>query len=300
MSTFNIANPIKIVNPNANLDSRYGPWISVADANSNIAQGLRQLGLTVGVSSVATGVIEYWYKNGIQNTDLVVKTTGGGGGTGDLSLSGNWNSSYATWNSLSAGLVDARTFENTNSSTFIQVRTEVLSQSANWNSVYSLVNQNSSTWTTGNVVTSFSLSSNNAYIIDVSKGNTFFQSVVRPEIYSYSNFTTGKTIVFFLSGGVNIFATGNDLLHQFPPNTFFNGVGESNYVLTITGKVTKITLINVNNKYYGSTELFDLNYPNQTISFSNLGLLLDGLMGYILDEDGDKLLQDNTPISPLP
>jgi hypothetical protein len=273
--TFNIANPIYIVNKSSDVDSRYGPWSSVADANSNVNINIRDIGLTVGVSAVGVGVTEYWYKNGVQNTDLVLKTTGGGGSV-DLSIFYNISSDWTS---------------TTNT---------VCSLSSNWNNVYSLVNTNSSIWSTSNVVTSFPLSSNNARIIDVSKGNIFFKAVNVAEYYSYSNFTTGKTIVFYLSAGEPLYGNWDDLLHQFPINTYFNNVGESNYVLTIKGKVTKITLSNINNSYYGSTELFDLNQPTQYLSDRQNDILLDGILGYLLLEDGNRLYQDDAPVMPLP
>jgi len=58
--------------------------------------------------------------------------------------SNQWNSGYTTWNNLSARIADARTWTESNSSTLIQVRTEVLGQSANDRSVYGYVNSTSS------------------------------------------------------------------------------------------------------------------------------------------------------------
>jgi len=274
MSTFNLSAPIFLVDPYANVDSRYGPWNSLTDANNNINILVREKGLTVGILENG-GVVEYWYKNGIQNTDLVLKTTGGGGGNADLSIFYNISSSWTS---------------STNT---------VCALSGNWNSVYSFVNQNSSTWTTTNVVTSFELSSNNAQIIDVSKGDVFFQTVDSGNLYSYVNFVTGKTIAIYLSGKKSIYTANADILHQFPLNTYFNNVGESNYLLTIDGRITKATITNINNTYYGSTELFDLNQPKQSIT-TQASIKLDGLLGYLLIEDGYRLLQDNSPVSPLP
>jgi len=93
--TFPLTKRIGIVNPVANLDARYGPWPTFNDALTGFSPLLRQPGLTVAVSAVGT-VTEYWYKNGILNTDLILKQTGGGTGT-DTTLttfvtsnSGNW------------------------------------------------------------------------------------------------------------------------------------------------------------------------------------------------------------------
>lgn len=80
MSTFNLSSPILIVNPTANVDSTYGPYTSLADAKTAIIQGLRVIGRTVGIIENGA-VVEYWWKEGITDNDLVVKTAGGSGVT---------------------------------------------------------------------------------------------------------------------------------------------------------------------------------------------------------------------------
>ncbi len=264
--TFNIANPIYIVNKSSDVDSRYGPWSSIADANTNVDINIRDIGLTVGVSAVGVGVTEYWYKNGIQNTDLVLKTTGGGGGGADLSvfntISSQWTSSTST----------------------------VCSLSSNWNSVYSFVNTNSSFWNYTNVVTTFPLSSNGASIINVLSGNVFYlDDIFNGRIFGYSNFDIGKTIILYLS----TFSSEEELL-QFPIGTYFNNVGDSNYLLVVPNKLTKATISNINNKYYGSAEIYDFSNPRQTLVFQTC-LRMDGILGFLLQEDGDRLVWDNTP-----
>jgi hypothetical protein len=97
-NTFPLANKVRILNPAANLDARYGPWTSLSEALS-ATEGVRQTGLTVAVSSIATGVVEYHFKNGIADNNLVIKIpeianitgylpTSGGNITGNLSVSG--------------------------------------------------------------------------------------------------------------------------------------------------------------------------------------------------------------------
>lgn len=78
--SLNLPYAIQPVNPLSNIDNRYGPWISCAGALSGTS-GTRCIGLTVGI--VESGaVVEYWFKTGITNTDLVVKSLGGvGNGT---------------------------------------------------------------------------------------------------------------------------------------------------------------------------------------------------------------------------
>lgn len=56
------------------LDAKFGPYNSVTDALNDLTSGLRYRGLTVGV--FVSGVLkEYWFKDGTENTDFVVKTS---------------------------------------------------------------------------------------------------------------------------------------------------------------------------------------------------------------------------------
>jgi hypothetical protein len=254
--TFNIANPIYIVNKSADVDSRYGPWSSLQDANNNVNVNIREIGLTVGVSAVGFGVTEYWYKNGTQNGDLILKTAGGGGGgTIELPLSGNWNS------------------------------------------VYSNVNQNSALWNGFNsYTTTFPISTvNGALILNTSANNVFFRAVNTGQLFSYTNFTTGKTIIVYLSA-----SHAGDIIHQFPVQTYFNGVGESNYLLTYEGKVTKATITNIENNFYGFAELVQTQYLSQSIpaNINDNNIILDGYIGFLLQEDGGRLILDEFQFNP--
>jgi hypothetical protein len=79
--TFPLVNRVGITTPAANIDARYGPWPTFNDALTGFNTGLRFPGLTVAVSSVG-GITEYWYKNGVADSNLVLKlsaVTGGGG-----------------------------------------------------------------------------------------------------------------------------------------------------------------------------------------------------------------------------
>jgi hypothetical protein len=77
--TFPLTKRIGIVNPVANLDARYGPWPTFNDALTGFSSLIRERGLTVAVLS-STGVIEYWYKDGITDNNLVLKQTQAGAG----------------------------------------------------------------------------------------------------------------------------------------------------------------------------------------------------------------------------
>lgn len=72
--SFDLTQKIKVVNPTSNIDELYGPYTSVANALSGVPVVLRQLGRTVGI--IEGGVIqEYWFKNGITDSDLILKST---------------------------------------------------------------------------------------------------------------------------------------------------------------------------------------------------------------------------------
>ena len=57
------------------VDSRYGPYASVAAALSAIGTIRRYRGLVLGVTA-GNALKEYWFKDGILDTDLVEKQTG--------------------------------------------------------------------------------------------------------------------------------------------------------------------------------------------------------------------------------
>ena len=79
-TTFPLVNRVGVTNPYANVDARYGPWNTRNDALTSFATVLRKEGLTLGI--VESGkVVEYWYRDGVENTNLVLKTP-------DINISG--------------------------------------------------------------------------------------------------------------------------------------------------------------------------------------------------------------------
>lgn len=68
-----------ILNDNINLasnkplDNRYGPYASVIDALNDVPAFQRHQGLVVGIVE-DDAVVDYWFKDGVNNYDLVVKT----------------------------------------------------------------------------------------------------------------------------------------------------------------------------------------------------------------------------------
>lgn len=73
------------VNKPAPIDDRLGPFLSTALALSSIELDRRYIGLTVIVDD-GTGAVDYWFKDGVTNGDLEVKSSGGGG-----QVNSDWN-----------------------------------------------------------------------------------------------------------------------------------------------------------------------------------------------------------------
>lgn len=60
-TTYNLAQQIKFSNKVSNVDYFYGPYDSIADANTAIEKSLRMAGKTVGI--ITNGKVEeYWYQ----------------------------------------------------------------------------------------------------------------------------------------------------------------------------------------------------------------------------------------------
>jgi hypothetical protein len=62
-----------VVGSNTSVDAKFGPYADVATAKSEIGSTLRYKGLTVGIL-VSGSVVEYWWKDGTADSDLVAKT----------------------------------------------------------------------------------------------------------------------------------------------------------------------------------------------------------------------------------
>jgi hypothetical protein len=63
-----------VVGANKPVDAKYGPYASTAAALADIGLTLRYKGLTVGIETGGQ-VVEYWFRNGVANADLVEKIT---------------------------------------------------------------------------------------------------------------------------------------------------------------------------------------------------------------------------------
>lgn len=75
------------INKPSPVDDRVGVWSSTSEALSSIEQDRRYVGLTILVDT-GSGATEYWFKDGITNGDLEVKSSGGG----TPQVNSDWNS----------------------------------------------------------------------------------------------------------------------------------------------------------------------------------------------------------------
>lgn len=69
---FELNNRIKMLNKYSNVDALYGPYASVEEACAAIPEGLRDVGLTVGINANNT-IIEYQWKSGTADENLEQK-----------------------------------------------------------------------------------------------------------------------------------------------------------------------------------------------------------------------------------
>jgi hypothetical protein len=70
-----------LLNDNLNInaprpnDNRYGPYFNTDAALAGVPAAQRYIGLTVGILGTGNVVSEYWFNDGIANTDLIIKST---------------------------------------------------------------------------------------------------------------------------------------------------------------------------------------------------------------------------------
>ena len=74
--SYDITQKVKVTNPTSNVDWYYGGenghWNSIEEALVNVPKEVRQIGKTIAILEDG-GVVEYWWKSGIEDSDLVLK-----------------------------------------------------------------------------------------------------------------------------------------------------------------------------------------------------------------------------------
>lgn len=80
IATFDLANRVRVLNPCANIDSQYGPYVSVEEAKTALTGVLNEnsVGRTIGITEVDGKVTEYWWQTitdseGNKTYDFVIK-----------------------------------------------------------------------------------------------------------------------------------------------------------------------------------------------------------------------------------
>ena len=64
IATFDLANRVRVLNPCANIDSQYGPYVSVEEAKTALTGVLNEnsVGRTIGITEADGKVTEYWWQ----------------------------------------------------------------------------------------------------------------------------------------------------------------------------------------------------------------------------------------------
>ena len=80
IATFDLANRVRVLNPCANIDSQYGPYVSVEEAKTALTGVLNEnsIGRTIGITEADGKVTEYWWQTitdneGNKTYDFVIK-----------------------------------------------------------------------------------------------------------------------------------------------------------------------------------------------------------------------------------
>jgi hypothetical protein len=104
------------INKPAPVDDRLGVFVSTASALSSIAEDRRYVGLTVIVDD-GSGAEEYWFKDGVTDSDLEAKSTGGNGAAWG-SITGTLSSQTDLQNALDAKVPYTGATANVNLGTY--------------------------------------------------------------------------------------------------------------------------------------------------------------------------------------
>lgn len=75
IATFDLANRIRVLNPCANIDYQYGPYVSVEEAKTALTGVLNEnsVGRTIGITEADGKVSEYWWQKVEEGFEFVKK-----------------------------------------------------------------------------------------------------------------------------------------------------------------------------------------------------------------------------------
>lgn len=106
IATFDLANRIRVLNPCANIDYQYGPYVSVEEAKTALTGALNEnsVGRTIGITEADGKVTEYWWQTIID---------GGGNKTYDFVIKQCIDLEDVEINKITDGSID-KLFTNTN------------------------------------------------------------------------------------------------------------------------------------------------------------------------------------------
>jgi hypothetical protein len=190
------------------------------------------------------------------------------------------SSTFATNTTLNtvSGLLTPLTLTNTLTGQLL-LTTTYQTASSDWQNTFTTVSNNSGYWTG-----SFKTLTNNENVLSANKFNIFYKVLSSSNVFTFANFVSGLTITVYFSGNHSI-----PYRHYFPVNTYFNNVGEANYVYTFPNKVTKTVLQSLGNYYLGTAEIIDASVPSITATNS---IILNGIFGFLLAENRSLLQQE--------
>lgn len=102
-ATFNVPGGIKTLTQSPEISKYYNDngtvYTDIDEVNYQLKEGIRYIGLTVNINNE-----EYWYKNSIDDIDLVLKQSGSGSqsvsGSGIVNTLPIWNSINGLTNSV--------------------------------------------------------------------------------------------------------------------------------------------------------------------------------------------------------
>lgn len=145
--------------------------------------------------------------------------------------------------------------------------------------INSIVQSNSGNWT-GNL----KVLNSTEFELDAKNYSAFVKTVTGSNNFTFTNFTSGKTITLYLSANHPNYAR-----HYLPSTTFLNKAGDGNTIYTFNNHITKAIIQNTGNEYVGTANAIQYNVVQVVAPFGD-SILLDGKFGYLKQENGSYIL----------